>query len=177
MEVDDLQTTAEGAANGVVRTAGKAVVPGDQHPGIVDEVIIADGIAAPVVDRGEHHGFGGLGQYTPETFAVGRGEAHLLPVERDCGDEPHVVMQPSEFQHSFGGSEVETDGHTTQEGSETPVVQTLQHAAQGVASLAAISTVTGEGDGCAGIGDHTSKGKVLARTLQVQKLNLNFQQL
>ena len=47
-EVDDLQPPAEGAADGVVRAAGRAVVPGDQHPGIIDEVIVTDGIAAPV---------------------------------------------------------------------------------------------------------------------------------
>ena len=44
-------------------------------------------------------------------------------------------------------------------------------------SLAAIGAVAGEGDGYAGIGNQTFKGKALARTLQVKMLNLNFQQL
>ena len=160
-----------------MRTAGRAVVPGYKHPGIVGEVIVADGIAAPVVNWGEHHSFGRSGQHAPETFAVGRGEAVFLPVERNCGEEPHTVALTAEFQHGFGGGEVETHGHTAQESAESPVVQRLQHLPQGIGSLAAIGAVAGEGDGYAGIGNHTFKGKALARTLQVQMLNLNFQQL
>ena len=44
-------------------------------------------------------------------------------------------------------------------------------AAEGVRSRAAIGAVTGKGDGCAAIGDHASKGKALARTLQAPLLN------
>jgi len=130
-----------------------------------------------VVGRRKHFDGIGLGQHAPEAFAVGRGEAHLLPPERNRSDEPHAGHTLPEFQHRLGGGQIETHGHAAQKVPETPRVQLPHRPAQGVRSRAAIGAMAGKGDGCAGIGDHASKGKALARTLQAPLLNLNFQQL
>lgn len=171
MEVEDFEPAADGAADGVMRTAGRTVVPRHQNPGMVDQKIVADGVTPPVVDRREYlDGIGG-GQHPGEAFAVGLREAGFLPPERDCGDQPDAGQPAAQLQHRLGGREVETHGHAAQESPETAPIQLPHRAAQGVGGIAAVGAVAAEGYGGPGV-DHVSKGKALARTLQALLLNL-----
>lgn len=174
MEVEDLQSAAKGAADGVAGAAERTVVPRHQDAGVVDQKIVADGIASPVVGRGKHFDGIGSGQHPAEAFAVGRGEAALLPPEGDRGDQPDAGHTLPEFQHRLGGRQVETHGHAAQESPETPRVQLPHRAAQGVGGIAAVGAVAAEGYGGEEVGDHAFKGRVLARTLQVSRLNLKL---
>lgn len=172
MEVEDLESAAQGAADGVVRAAGRTVVPRHQNPGVIDQKIVADGIASPVIDRGEHlDGIGG-GQHPAVAFSVGLRKAGLLPPERNRGDQPDAGHAVAQFQHRFGGREVETHGHAAQKSPETACIQLPHRAAQSVGGITAVGAVAAEGYGGPGIGDHVSKGRVLARTLQAFLLNL-----
>ena len=94
-----------------------------------------------------------------------QGAALAFAVEMD------VDIRPPLPGDRLGGGQIETHGHAAQKGPETPRVQLPHRPAQGVRSRAAIGAVTGKGDGCAAIGDHASKGKALARTLQAPLLN------
>lgn len=171
MEVEDFEPAAHGAANGVVRAAGRAVVPRHQNPGMIDQKIVADSIAPPVIYRGEHFDNIGGGQHPGEAFTVGLRKAGLLPLERNCGDQPDIGHPLPQLQHRLGGREVETHGHTAQESPETARIQLPHRAMQGVGGIAAIGAVAAESYGGPGIGDHVPKGKGLARILQNFLLN------
>lgn len=172
MEVEDFEPAAHSAANGVVRAAGRAVVPRHQNPGMIDQKIVADSIAPPVIYRGEHFDNISGGQHPGEAFTVGLRKAGLLPLERNCGDQPDIGHPLPQLQHRLGGREVETHGHTAQESPETARIQLPHRAMQGVGGIAAIGAVAAESYGGPGIGNHVFKGKGLARTLQVFLLNL-----
>lgn len=174
MEVENFEPAAEGAADGVAGAAGRTVVPRHQYPGVIHQKIVADGIASPVVSRGEHFDGIGGGQHPAEAFAVGRGEAALLSPEGDCGDQPDSGRTLPEFQHRLGGRQVETHGHAAQKSPETPRVQLPHRAAQSISGIAAVGAVAAESYGGKGVGDHAFKGKALARTLQVSRLNLKL---
>lgn len=133
---------------------------------MIDQKIVADSIAPPVIYRGEHFDNIGGGQHPGEAFTVGLRKAGLLPLERNCGDQPDIGHPLPQLQHRLGGREVETHGHTAQESPETARIQLPHRAMQGVGGIAAIGAVAAESYGGPGIGDHVSKGKGLARTLQ-----------
>lgn len=133
---------------------------------MIDQKIVTDGVTPPVIDRREYlDGIGG-GQHPPEAFAVGLREAGLLSPEGNRGDQPDIGSPAAQLQHRFGGREVEPHGHTAQESPETARIQLPHRAMQGVGGIAAIGAVAAESYGGPGIGDHVSKGKGLARTLQ-----------
>ena len=92
VEVHEFQASAQGAENCMARAAGRTVVPGDEQRGMVDEVVVAHGIAPRMVDRRQDDGIVGRGHRSAVTYAVGMGEARLLPAEGHYGDEP----QPGE---------------------------------------------------------------------------------
>ena len=104
------------------------------------------------------------------TIALPAGRENLLFSSPDsivvCGDQPDIGHPLPQLQHRLGGREVETHGHTAQESPETARIQLPHRAMQGVGGIAAIGAVAAESYGGPGIGDHVSKGKGLARTLQ-----------
>ena len=74
----------------------------------------------------------------------------------------------------FGGGEVEAHGHAAEEGPEAAGVQLPHRRAQSRSGLAPVSAVAGKSDGGKAVFGHTSKGSVLARTLQDFLLNLKL---
>ena len=74
----------------------------------------------------------------------------------------------------FGGGEVEAHGHAAEEGPEAAGVQLPHRRAQSRSGLAPVSAVAGKSDGGKALFGHTSKGSVLARTLQDFLLNLKL---
>ena len=90
MEIDEFESPAQSAANGVVCAAGGTVVPRDQQCGVLDKVIVTHGITPCMIGRGECHAMIGGSQHTPEAFAVSGREAALLSPERDYGDQPQT---------------------------------------------------------------------------------------
>lgn len=74
----------------------------------------------------------------------------------------------------LGGGEVETHGHAAEEGPEAAGVQLPHRRAQSRSGLAPVSAVAGKSDGGKAVFGHTSKGSVLARTLQDFLLNLKL---
>ena len=74
----------------------------------------------------------------------------------------------------FGGGEVEAHGHAAEEGPEAAGVQLPHRRAQSRSGLAVVSAVAGKSDGGKAVFGHTSKGSVLARTLQDFLLNLKL---
>ena len=74
----------------------------------------------------------------------------------------------------FSGSEVEAHGHAAEEGPEAAGVQLPHRRAQSRSGLAPVSAVAGKSDGGKAVFGHTSKGSVLARTLQDFLLNLKL---
>ena len=74
----------------------------------------------------------------------------------------------------FGSGEVEAHGHAAEEGPEAAGVQLPHRRAQSRSGLAPVSAVAGKSDGCKAVFGHTSKGSVLARTLQDFLLNLKL---
>ena len=55
MEIDEFESPAQSAANGVVCAAGGTVVPRDQQCGVLDKVIVTHGITPCMIGRGECH--------------------------------------------------------------------------------------------------------------------------
>ena len=90
MEIDEFETPAQSAANGVMCAAGGTVVPRDQQCGVLDKVVVTHGITPRMIGRGECHAMIGGSQHTPEAFAVSGREAALLSPERDYGDQPQT---------------------------------------------------------------------------------------
>lgn len=90
MEIDEFETPAQSAANGVMCAAGGTVVPRDQQCGVLDKVVVTHGITPCMIGRGECHAMIGGSQHTPEAFAVSGREAALLSPERDYGDQPQT---------------------------------------------------------------------------------------
>ena len=90
MEIDEFETPAQSAANGVVCAAGGTVVPRDQQCGVLYKVVVTHGITPCMIGRGECHAMVGGSQHTPEAFAVGSREAALLSPERNYGDQPQT---------------------------------------------------------------------------------------
>ena len=74
----------------------------------------------------------------------------------------------------LGGGEVEAHGHAAEEGPEAAGVQLPHRRAQSRSGLAPVSAVAGKSDGGKAVFGHTSKGSVLARTLQDFLLNLKL---
>lgn len=74
----------------------------------------------------------------------------------------------------LGGGEVEAHGHAAEEGPEAAGVQLPHRRAQSRSGLAPVSAVAGKSDGGKALFGHTSKGSVLARTLQDFLLNLKL---
>ena len=74
----------------------------------------------------------------------------------------------------FGSGEVEAHGHAAEEGPEAAGVQLPHRRAQSRSGLAPVSAVAGKSDGGKAVFGHTSKGSVLARTLQDFLLNLKL---
>ena len=178
MEIDEFETPAQSAANGVMCAAGGTVVPRDQQCGVLDKVIVTHGITPCMIGWGECHAMIGGSQHTPEAFAVSGREAALLSPERDYGDQPQTGHRRvrkmrvrsrgrrksrscfgiAAREDRFGGGEVEAHGHAAEEGPEA----------------APVSAVAGKSDGGKALFGHTSKGSVLARTLQDFLLNLKL---
>ena len=275
MEIDEFETPAQSAANGVMCAAGGTVVPRDQQCGVLDKVVVTHGITPRMIGRGECHAMIGGSQHTPEAFAVHGREAALLSPERDYGDQPQtghrrvrkmrvrsrggrkdrcrnhgsrksrcercggsksrcgkrggrkrgygIRSRGNDCSRSrgrrkgrggnrdgrkdrsgrkgrggrggsgihgrrkgrscfgiaaredrFGGGEVEAHGHAAEEGPEAADVQLPHRRAQSRSGLAPVSAVAGKSDGGKAVFGHTSKGSVLARTLQDFLLNLKL---
>lgn len=90
MEIDEFESPAQSAANGVMCAAGGTVVPRDQQCGVLDKVVVTHGITPCMIGRGERHAMVGGSQHTPEAFAVHGREAALLSPERNYGDQPQT---------------------------------------------------------------------------------------
>ena len=275
MEIDEFETPAQSAANGVMCAAGGTVVPRDQQCGVLDKVVVTHGITPRMIGRGECHAMIGGSQHTPEAFAVHGREAALLSPERDYGDQPQTGHRRvrkmrvrsrggrkdrcrnhgsrksrcercggsksrcgkrggrkrgygirsrgkgrsrsrgrrkgrggnrdgrkdrsgrkgrggrggsgihgrrkgrscfgiAAREDRFGGGEVEAHGHAAEEGPEAADVQLPHRRAQSRSGLAPVSAVAGKSDGGKAVFGHTSKGSVLARTLQDFLLNLKL---
>ena len=194
MEIDEFEPPAQSAANSVVCAAGGTVVPRDQQCGVLDKVIVTHGITPCMIGRGECHAMIGGSQHTPEAFAVHGREAALLSPERDYGDQPQTGHRRvrkmrdrsrggrkgrscfgiAAREDRFGGGEVEAHGHAAEEGPEAAGVQLPHRRAQSRSGLAPVSAVAGKSDGGKAVFGHTSKGSVLARTLQDFLLNLKL---
>ena len=71
-------------------------------------------------------------------------------------------------------SEAEAHGHAAEESPEAAGVQLPHRRAQSRSGLAVVSAVAGKSDGGKAVFGHTSKGNVLARTLQDFLLNLKL---
>ena len=265
MEIDEFESPAQSAANGVMCAAGGTVVPRDQQCGVLDKVVVTHGITPCMIGRGECHAMIGGSQHTPEAFAVSGREAALLSPERDYGDQPQTGHRRvrkmrvrsrggrkdrcrnhgsrksrcgrcggrkrgsgirsggksrsrsrgrrkgrggnrdgrkdrsgrkgrggrggsgihgrrkgrscfgiAAREDRFGGGEVEAHGHAAEEGPEAAGVQLPHRRAQSRSGLAPVSAVAGKSDGGKAVFGHTSKGSVLARTLQDFLLNLKL---
>src|SRR5699024_3606041 len=140
VEVHEFQAPAQGAENRMARAAERTVVPGDEQRGMVDEVVVAHGIAPRMVDRRQDDGIVGRGHRSAVTYAVGMGEARLLPAEGHYGDEPQPGEGIAQFEYRLGSRQVEAYGHAAEERPEAMGMKPADRGGKCRGSLAAIGT-------------------------------------
>ena len=132
-------------------------------------------VATPMVGRSQHLRLIGRRQHPFVTDPFLVREMPRLPRKGNCGHQTHLRTTLPERQYGFGGRQIEPDGHPAQKRPETPGTKLLQRAGQGIARLAPIGAVAGEGDTGPRIENHESKDSPLARTLQDFPLNSKSQ--
>lgn len=171
MEIDHLSVTGMGPLDGVTGAAGRTVVPGHDHLCMVDQKIVAQGIAAAVIRFGEHLDAVGRGQNLFVEPVPARRKTVRLPAEGNHPNQPDIRMPLPQGEDRLGRRQIETDGHTAEERPVTTAVKRLECRKQPFPGLVVIGAVTGEGHTSARIEDHTIKGSDLARSLQEKPLN------
>lgn len=94
--------------------------------------------------------------------------------EAAAGEKTDAVWESRHARTASAAARSKPMGHAAEEGPEAAGVQLPHRRAQSRSGLAVVSAVAGKSDGGKAVFGHTSKGNVLARTLQDFLLNLKL---
>ena len=175
MEVDNLTGPDKSTLDRIPRAARRTVIPRHQNLCMVHKEVVPTGVATPMIGRSQHLRLIGRRQHPFVTDPFLARKIPGLFRKGNRRNQPDLRAACPKRQHGFGGRQIEPDGHAAQKRPEPPGTKLLQRAGQGIARLAPIGAVSGEGDTGPRIENHESKDSPLARTLQDFPLNSKSQ--